>query len=454
VRRTLLLTSALVVVARAQAPQPVGAIAVSHVTVIDGADSVPRRDQTVIIRGTRIAVVGPAARTNVPAGTRVIDGRGRFLVPGFWDMHVHTAVPDGRELLAAYVANGVIGVRDMAGDWATLTAWRHEIAAGVLIGPRIIASGPYIEGGETPIAHIVARTPETARAAVESLKSLGVDFVKVHGRMSRETYLAAVAAAKSNGLDAAGHVPGVVGAADASAAGVKSIEHLLTIPHPCTVAESIALLPRFAMQGALGRCSSTDQRLLIATLVRNGTWVTPTFVAQYEVSVWPNRDVPGDAYARYVPDGLRKFVAEIFPMPDSVPPGADSTGRAVFERRLALAARLYHAGVGVLAGTDAPLRNSPPGFGYHEELALLARGGLTPFEVLRIATYEPARFFGSLDSAGTIAAGRVADVVLLEADPLTDIRNTRRIAAVVANGRLFDAAGLDAILTRLLEAGR
>jgi imidazolonepropionase-like amidohydrolase len=145
---------------------------------------------------------------------------------------------------------------------------------------------------------------------------------------------------------------------------------------------------------------------------------------------------------------MREFVAQIFPMPDSVPPGADSVGLAMFAKRLAQVASMHRAGVGVLTGTDAPLRNSPPGFGLHDELSLLVRGGMSTFEVLRAATYEPGRYLGLLDSTGTIEQGRRADLVLLRANPLRDIRNTRTIAAVVANGRLFDGDALNAIRRR------
>jgi imidazolonepropionase-like amidohydrolase len=428
------------VVARPLAAQT--PVVFTNVSVIDATDSVPRSDQTVVIRGTRISAVGPARSTPVPAGARTVDGRGRFLTPGLWDMHVHTAIPEGRDVLALYVANGVTGVRDMAGDWETLKAWRSEIASGALVGPRIVASGPYLEGGEQPIAHILARTPAEGRAGVDSLVALGVDFVKVHGQLTPETYFAIARRARERRIPFAGHVSRAVGSAAASDSGQRSIEHLLAIPAPCTPAESLALQPRFPVQGALGRCSSQDLRPLYARFVRNSTWVTPTFVAQYEVSVWPTRSVPGDTLARYLPDTLRRFVAGIFPMPDSIPPGADSVGRAMLAKRLRQVADMHRVGVRVLTGTDAPIRNSPPGFGLHEELLLLARGGLRPFEILRAATLEPARYFGTLDSAGTIAPGKVADLVLLGANPLTDIGNTRRIVAVVANGRLFDSVAI------------
>lgn len=435
--------------ARQTTPQD-SSLAIAHVTVIDGTDSTPRHDQTVIIRGTRIVSVTPSASVRVPAGARIVEARGKYLIPGLWDMHVHTAVVRGRDVLPLYIANGVTGVRDMAGDWDTLTTWRRDIAQGRLVGPRIVASGPYLEGAPIPIPHILARTPDEARGAVDSLVGMGVDFVKVHGRLTPETYYAIARRARERGIHFTGHVPRAVGAANASDSGQRSIEHLLTIPVDCTPAESVALRPRFTVQGALGRCSSEDLAPLYARFVRNGTWVTPTFTAQYEIAAWPERALPGDSLAHYLPDTLRRYVTAIFPMPDSIPPGANEAGHAMLAKRMAQVAAMHRAGVRLLAGTDAPLRNSPPGFGLHEELTLLARGGLSPMDILRTATLEPARYLGALDSLGTIEPGKLADLVLLDANPLTDIRNTRRIAAVVANGRLYDAKDRD----RLLRSGR
>jgi imidazolonepropionase-like amidohydrolase len=439
-RRILrLLAHALPVVAPIAATSGQQPIVITNVTVIDGASAAPRRDQTVVIRGNRIVRVAPSRSVRLPAASIHVPARGKFLIPGLWDMHVHTSVVGGRDLLGLYVANGVTGVRDMGGDWPTLAGWRREIAIGVLVGPRMILSGPYLEGGDVPIPHILTRTPEEGRAGVDSLIALGVDFVKVHGQLSRETYFAIASRARERGIPFAGHVSRAVGSRAASDSGQRSIEHLLAIPTPCTHADSVALRPRFTVQSALGRCSSENLASLYAAFVRNGTWVTPTFVAQYEVAAWPRRSLPGDSLAHYLPDSLRRYVAEIFPVPDSVPPGADSVGGAMLAKRLAQVAAMRRAGVRVLAGTDAPLRNSPPGFGLHEELLMLTRGGLSPLEAIRAATIEPARYLGMRDSLGTVAPGQLADLVLLDANPLLDIRHTRRIAAVVANGRLYDA---------------
>jgi imidazolonepropionase-like amidohydrolase len=412
-------------------------IAITHVSIVDGTTPTIRADRTVIIRGRRITTVGPSDSVSISNVTTVVDGYGKYLIPGLWDMHVHSVVPNGRDMLALYVANGVTGVRDMASEWPLLSAWRREIARGTLIGPRIIASGPYIEGGDVPIAHLTVKTPADAQPAVDSLIRLGVDFVKVHSQLTRESYFAIARAARTRRIPVAGHVPRSVGAADASDSGVRSIEHLLTIPNECTPADSVALEPRFTVQSALGRCSSASQAPLFAKLVKNETWVVPTLTAQLEVALWPTRALPGDSLARYIPDSLKAFVAQIFPMVPDVPPNADAVGRQLFAKRVAVTGALHRAGVRIMPGTDAPLRNSPPGFGLHHELAYFAQAGLSPFAILRSATLEPARFFGMLDSLGTIEPGKLADLVLIDGDPLRDIGNVARTAVVVANGRLF-----------------
>jgi imidazolonepropionase-like amidohydrolase len=445
----LMAQAQLPIVAGAQLQSPPLALVFTHVSVVDATDSAPRIDRTVVVRGNRIAVVGPSVSTPIPTGARVVDGRGKFLVPGFWDMHVHTDIPGGPALLALYVVNGVTGVRDMAGNWATLTQWRREIRAGTLLGPRMVLSGPYIEGGDVPIAHLLARNAAEARAAVDSLAHLGVDFVKIHSQLTREIYFAAAAEARANGIVFSGHVPKVVTAAEASDAGQRSIEHLLTIPTPCTPAESLALAPRFALQSVLGRCTSDDLAPLFARFVKNGTWMVPTLVAQYELAILPNTALPADTLAHYLPDTLRRYVSHIMEWPADIPRDADRVGRALFEKRVRLVGTMFRAGVGILPGTDAPLRNSPPGFGLHDELAWFKRGGLTPREVVRVATLDPARYLGMQDSLGTVTPGKVADLVLLDANPLRDVRNTRRVWAVVVNGRFVDAAERLRILAAL-----
>src|SRR5947209_3368683 len=286
-------------------------VAITHVTVIDVERATSHPDQTVVTEGPRITAVGPAASTAAPPRARILDGRGKWLIPGLWDMHAHTVVPTGRLLLSLYVANGVTGLRDMGGDFATIRKWRDEIARGALVGPQIVAAGPYLEGHDSPIAHIEVRTPDDARRAVDSLASLGVDFVKVHSALPRETFFAAAREARDKHIALAGHLSRNVTVEEASDSGQRSLEHLLGFVNLCTPAESAA----FADVDALRRivfnsCTSRDQRRVYAHLARNGTWVTPMLATAWEFAVLPKHDVPGDTLSRFVSDSLRVYLTQ------------------------------------------------------------------------------------------------------------------------------------------------
>src|SRR5882724_7036750 len=225
-----------------------GPIAIAHVTLINPANSSVQSDATVIIEGNHVATVLVGAMVKLAKNTRVIDGGGKFLIPGLWDMHVHSAFgdwfPGGRDLiLPLFVANGVTGVRDMGGDIPVLFAWRKQIAAGKIIGPRMVVSGPMLDGylsdGKSlrfP-SSVAVTTPASAVSAVDSLKARGVDFIKVQSVISRDAYLAAAAEAHKQGLPIVGHVPDKVRLAETAAAGQKSIEHLMGIFEACSSEE-------------------------------------------------------------------------------------------------------------------------------------------------------------------------------------------------------------------------
>jgi len=237
----------------------------------------------------------------------------------------------------------------------------------------------------------------------------------------------------------AGHVSNVT-VQEASDSGQRSLEHLLGFAGTCTAAESTAFAgahPLLAL--VMGRCVTHDQRPLSERLVHNRTWVTPTLTPQWEFAILPRTALPADSLGHYIPDSLRGFWRDALGLPTNLPPAAESLGRAMFANRLQLVGDMHRAGVALLAGTDAPLRNSTPGFGLPEELSYFVQAGLSPHEALRAATYEVARYLDGLDSLGTVERGKVADLVVLDADPLADIHNTRRIRLVIARGRVIDS---------------
>jgi len=460
--RLLLLLAVLVAATNAAAqtkPASPPPIAIAHVTLINPATSSVEHDATVIIEGDHIGAVLIGAMVKMPANTRLIDGHGKFLIPGFWDMHVHTAFgdwfPGGREIiLPLFVANGVTGVRDMGGDLPVLLDWRKQIAAGKIPGPRMVVSGPMLDAvlpsGKLRFpSSIATTTPDTARAAVDQLKSQGSDFIKVQSVISHDAYLAAAAEAHKKDLPFVGHVPDKVRITEAVAAGQKSIEHLMGSFEGCSSEEQKFIDGQGNTKLLLSTTDAKKCGELLALLAKSQTWQCPTLVWQRGGTLLDQRDLAHDPLAKYVPAYWRdvtwkRFYDEMIPdlQKDPLP-----LRKEYFARNLKMVADMHHAGVPFLAGTDtAPAIFVLPGFSLHDELANFVEAGFTPMEALQTATSNPAKFFGTESTQGSIAKGKLADLVLLDADPLTDIHNTRQISAVIAAGHIYDRSALDVLL--------
>ena len=432
----------------AQAEQPLAITGVSVIDVVQGR-VVP--NQTVVIQGRRIAAIGARASVRTPRDARVVSGRGRFLMPGLWDMHVHTPGPGSDSLLPVYIAYGVTGVRDMGADLDVLREHRARIARGEAIGPRIVMAGPILDGPlgvPMPPAHQRFRIEVTdtarARALVDSLASRGADFIKVHERLAPQVHRAIADQARKRGLPFAGHVPTAVGPRATALLGQRSIEHLVNVPFTCTDAEAEALRPRSGLERLFGGCAADNVEVTMRQFLQSGTWHVPTLVVQRRIVVGPD-GVRGDPGLRHVPAVVRALLREVGPL-DLPAPRGDVRVRLerLLAKRIEQVAAMHRARVRLLVGTDAP--GVAPGWSVHEEMRLLVTAGLTPLDAIRAATISPARYLGATDSLGTVAPGRVADLILLDANPLEDIRNTRRIRVVIANGRWFERRQLEALL--------
>jgi hypothetical protein len=447
-------------------PAP-GPAVITHATVLNPGTSSVQRDQTVVITGDRITSVSDAEKFQLPKNARVIDATGQFLIPGLWDMHVHSAFgdwfPGGRDIiLPLFIANGVTGVRDMGGDVPVLMEWRKEITSGQIVGPRMVISGPmldaYLPNGKLRFpSSIAVSTPATAVAAVDSLKAQGVDFIKVQSVISHDAYLAAAAEAHKQSLAIVGHVPDEVRIQEVVEAGQKSIEHLMGIFEGCSTQEDKFIKGEGNLKLLL---TTQDQRRcesLIKLLAQNQTWQVPTLAWQRGGTFLDQRDLKHDPLDKYVPAywrdvTWRRFTDEM--MPDLLRDPL-ALRQDYFAHNLKMVGAMHHAGVPFMAGTDtAPGVYIVPGFSLHDELANFVEAGFTPMEALQTATSNPARFLGMEASLGSVEPGKIADLVLLTADPLEDIRNTRKISAVVANGHIFDRAALDQILTHVEAAAK
>jgi imidazolonepropionase-like amidohydrolase len=429
-------------------------VVVTNATLIDPDVALPRRNQSIVLRGGRIEAVGDARTVRPPSGARVIDATGKFVIPGMWDMHVHVDMTGARPLLGLFIASGVTGVRDMNGTLPTLRALQRDIVAGKLAGPRMVVSGPYISGRRVPLPHLLVSNAAEATRAVDSLARLGVDFVKVHNRLTPEVMAAVARAAATHRLPFAGHVSLPTTPLEAARLGLRSQEHLYAFPNPCSRDDSAVVAAAWELQRyIMGECTSAPQAPAYAALARTRSWVTPTLGVQRGLAEMRPLIVRGDSTAQYYSDTLMLRLAEEFELPPSPAPAHVRGGALLFRKRLALVGALHRAGVPLLGGTDSPLAVGGPGGSLVEELTWLVRAGLTPREALRTVTTEPARYFAA-DSLGGVTVGRVADLVLLDADPTVDIGNVRRVAAVIANGRVFDAAAIEQLRRDARRAAR
>jgi imidazolonepropionase-like amidohydrolase len=394
------------------AAQKANELAIAHVTVIDCTGAAPQPNSTVMVSNGHISMVGPSDRAVIPVGTRVVDGSGKFLIPGLWDMHGHLtdATEDAFPLL---IMNGVMGVRDMGGDLAQIDRWRSEIDKGSRVGPHIIRAGPFVDGPKEGASNrLTVRTPEEARQAVHDLKAKGVDFIKVHNALPPEAFFALMEEARKEHIPVAVHLPNGVSSAEASDAGAASLEHIETINESALWRKgATAKTVEQAVDENLGPAG----RGLFQRFVKNGTWYVPTLVAYERGFVLWSDD------------------------PESLKPRL-----GIHEKQIELVRMMYKAGVPIMTGSDFSDWALVPGIDLHNELALLVEAGFSPMEALQAATLNPAKFLGKTDTFGTIQVGRVADLVLLNANPLEDISHTRKIHALVLGGKFYPLANIRA----------
>ncbi len=393
---------------------------IQDVTVVDVGSGVARPHMTVVIDGETIKAVGSVATTPPPSGARIVSGQGRYLIPGLWDMHVHLWHKQNQ--LPVFVAFGVTGVQDMGSDFKRVSAWRDEIKAGKAVGPHIVTSGPPVTeraSGDDKLPVIVARTPAEARKAFDELWEMDVDFVKVLSGLSRDAYFALAEQARHWGMRLVGHIPASVTAWEAVEARQGSLEHLFGVMKSVpTDREALDFFEKCAVAG---------------------TRVSPTLVLWRRMSHLDDEKLKNDPRLKYVPESIRKSWPEL---KDDAPEGLKKQVEGIYH----LVSLMKPAKVEVLAGTDTGDPYTIPGASLHDELTELVVAGLTPREALEAATIAPARFFGWEDSMGAIEKGKVADMVLLEGNPLEFIGNTRKIVGVVARGKYFGRQELDGMV--------
>jgi predicted amidohydrolase len=451
--RTLLLIILLVgsagsSTARSVSPSITAAtIAVTHVTVADVVGGVARHDQTVVIDGSRIAAVGPSSLVSIPRGSRIIDGTGKYIIPGLWDMHTHAVGYGDAEAklgLTLSLAHGVTGLRDMGSHpFQTARAWRDSIAAGRLLGPRMRIAAPVVENPQWLAAvrgweeqagkstewmngRFGPATPDDARRFVDSAVAIGADHIKVRNWPVADVSLALIARARDRKIPVYAH-----GNQPFPRSGLTSLEHSI---FPRITEGRDSLFRRWAAEGTV----------MVPTLVASFARLHPTD----SVLAWI--DPARLPKLRYAPANKRLEWRQTLEIAARNEQPFDWRGH--YDASLDDLRMMRQAGMRILPGTDFGAPLTIPGVDLHEELATLVDVlAMSPLEALRAATLHPAELFGIADSLGTIAPGKLADVVLLDANPLENIRNTRRINAVFANGRLLDRGALDGLLAKAAQ---
>jgi len=439
-----------------------GSLVIRGVTVIDATGKPPQADMTVVVERDRITAIGPSNKLKIPAGSQVLDGKGKFLIPGLWDMHVHGYASETWSY-PLYLANGVVGVREMWGP-EDANAWRAAHAKYGKPSPSAYVGSPIIDGPKSalPWGPVRVANAAQARAAVDHYQANGADFIKIYTLLSRDAYFAIADEARKLGIPFLGHVPDEITVEEASDAGQKSMEHLIGVPLGASFEEE-ALFREKPVSGTFGDFNNTgnDYRrylrayatydeskaaALFARFTKNGTWQCPTLTVERSYAHLDDDKFKHEEWLKYVPQQLLlswKGVCK------GMTPADWADAHRLLPEELKFVGHMYRAGVGILAGTDAMNPYVLPGFSLHDELALLVEAGLPPMAALQAATINAARFMGQADRRGTIEVGKVADLVLLDRDPLADIHNSVSIRAVILGGKFMSRASLDAMLAEV-----
>jgi imidazolonepropionase-like amidohydrolase len=444
--------------------------AIEHVTVINPASGKRQPDRTIVVSGHTITTIVLSKDFKPTASVRLIDGHGKFVIPGFWDMHMHFR--DAGRDLKMDVANGVLGLRNMGGVANEVFPLRDAIAQGKQVGPKIVACGPIIDGPNSwsnPQFTISVTTTDEARAAVVSLKQQGTDCIKVYDGLSRDSYFAILDEAKKLDLPVVGHLPSAISVREASQAGQRSLEHGIGLAGGST-AEAAYIQRRLdpsAFQEALRTKNfalipakiASDETVMLdhfstklaeetySLLALNATFLTPTLVTQRALTFADDLIKENDPRMAYVSaEELNWWKPENGMLTKYRTPQYIAMRKREYDLLLEEVHRAQTMGVHLLAGTDITIPFTYPGFSLHDELALFVKAGLPPSQALETATTNPALLLGLSKEWGRVSPGYIANFVLLNADPLTDIGNTKNIHAVVLNGEFLDRARLDQML--------
>ncbi len=442
--------------------------AITHVNIVDVKNEKIISDKTVLIKGDKIEKIG--ANLKLPSNVKIIQGKDKFLIPGLWDMHFHNLDDESAEetnsaIIPLLIANGITGVRDMLGLGITLKR-RDSVRDGKLIAPEAYV-GAMLDG-PTPIQPFAIPVNDTLRAVVlvDSLKNAGYDFIKVYSLLPREVYFAIAAESKKQSIPFEGHVPQSITPVEAALAGQKSLEHQLGMILQCSSLpdslkneyRNLQLLFRGGkniadkLSSLINTFDTRELNKAANIFTQTGAWYCPTIVTmQSYFSKLKNAavEIKNDSLMQYVTKDSKEGWEQMGARFANFSSEDWNIKSKMVELSNKIVKALYDKKVNMLAGDD---NNNPfcyAGFSLHQELQQLVNCGLPDADVLKIATYNPAEFFGIEDKFGTVEQGKFANLVLLDANPLNKISNTKKINAVFLRGHYFDRNALDNLLANV-----
>jgi len=422
-------------------------IALSNVTVIDGTDRPPLKNATIVWRAGRITHIGLGHQAT--KNVRVIDGAGKYVIPGLWNNDLHgPAYDEAPALLKQLVANGITTVRDMGAPLADIVRLRDAIAAGKILGPRLFVAGPLMEGPvPVQMGLIEDLFSETqAHQEVRTLKAQNVDYIEVDTTLTPALYAAVADEAKRQSLPLVGHIPAKVSARDIVTAGQVDVEHLggrfLNVLVACSTDEAY-----------FNQITARTYDDILAGMREKRRVKEPQFKADFDARLLSTFDETKarQLYALYAQHDVAqtptlhvlKTLWETNRESNELNGDDMRLGSQIFDKDLAVVGAMKRVGVPILAGTDGPYGEG--GEALHDELELLVQAGSSPLQALQAASRDAAKAMGVLKEVGTLEAGKAADMVLLNADPLVNVSNTRKIAGVVLEGNFFSEADLKAM---------
>ena len=454
------------------------AIYIENITVIDPLDGT-KEGQTVVIKEGKIHKIAPSAELKLSSDNTIIDGTGKFLMPGLWDAHVHFAYMEeiAPRMFDLFMLYGITSVRDTGGRIELVTDYKQQSLNNPTKAPRVKIAGPLLDGmpnvydgsdpGHPPLS-VGLKTVEDVNNKIDELNEAGVDLLKAYEMLTPDQFVAVMKKAKELGLKVTGHVPLSMDVISASNGGLNSMEHLRNVELSCASNAEELLAQRRKMlendkdlsgselrssmheaqrETAVNNFSEEKAKEVIETLARNRTWQIPTLALNTLRAELFMRQPWWSESIQYLPDTTAsRWQSIVDRMAGSEVPAFQQTYAAWMFK---MVGQMHEAGVEFMAGTDTPIGFQTPGISLHNELAMLVKAGFTPLGAIKSATYNPAFYFGMQDELGSVKEGMWADLLILNADPLKDIENTRQIDAVIKQGEYYNQEALDKIRERL-----